>query len=124
MTESKKVVLIGLAPSAVDFDKWPQLTPEKLVAALEGDRGKLNDLGYSTELLLLADVDAAYNTVKDALAKTSYDCVLIGAGVRTDADHFLLFEKLINAAHEGAPSAKICFNTNPMDTADAVQRWL
>jgi len=35
----------------------------------------------------------------------------------------LLFEKLINLVHEHAPGAKICFNTTPADTAEAVQRW-
>jgi hypothetical protein len=26
--------------------------------------------------------------------------------------------------HERAPSAKICFNTTPADTAEAVRRWI
>ena len=33
------------------------------------------------------------------------------------------FERLVNAVHESAPRAKICFNTNPGDTAEAIQRW-
>jgi len=37
---------------------------------------------------------------------------------------FPLFEKLINVVHEGTPHAKTCFNTNPADTAEAVQRWI
>ena len=36
----------------------------------------------------------------------------------------LLFEKIINSIHAHAPSAKICFNTNPGDTAEAVNRWI
>jgi len=36
----------------------------------------------------------------------------------------LLFEKIINTIHAHAPSAKICFNTNPGDTAEAVNRWI
>src|SRR5262245_59468321 len=42
----------------------------------------------------------------------------------SESKHFLLFEKLINVIHEHAPQAKICFNTLPSDTADAVKRWL
>ncbi len=37
---------------------------------------------------------------------------------------FLLFEKLVNVVHEHAPQAKLCFNTKPSDTAEAVRRWL
>ena len=121
---SKKVVLIGWNPDVVDYSKWPGLTPQKLSAALEADRNRLNDLGYAASLLFIDDEETAYTVVKNALQGESYDCVLIGAGVRTVADHFLVFERLVNAVHESAPNAKICFNTNPGDTAEAVQRWV
>ena len=49
--------------------------------------------------------------------------MLIGAGVRLDPDAFIVFERLVNAVHAAAPAAKICFNTNPSDTAEAVKRW-
>jgi hypothetical protein len=32
----------------------------------------------------------------------------------------MLFEKLINMVHEHAPQAKLCFNTKPSGTAQAV----
>jgi hypothetical protein len=48
---------------------------------------------------------------------------VIGAGVRTISTNFLLFEKVLNVVHEHAPQARICFNTGPFDTAQAVQRW-
>lgn len=57
------------------------------------------------------------------LQKKRFDCILIGAGVRTIPRHFILFEKLLNIVHEHAPQARICFNTRPGDTAEAVQRW-
>ena len=117
-------MLIGWNPAVVDYSKWPDLTPEKLTAALEADRDKLNGLGYEAELMFIDDADTAYESVKKNLAAGNFDCVLIGAGVRTVAEHFLVFERLVNAAHEAAPGAKICFNTNPGDTAEAVQRWI
>ena len=58
------------------------------------------------------------------LKEKTFDCVLIGAGIRTIPPMFLLFEKLVNAVHEGAPHAKICFNTVPEDSAASVQRWV
>jgi hypothetical protein len=48
---------------------------------------------------------------------------MIGAGLRIVPPY--LFEKLINVIHRHAPaSTKLCFNTNPADTADAVLRWV
>ncbi len=124
MSEKKKIVSIGWNPEVVDFSKWPGLTAEKLLATLEGDRDKLRSLGYEADILFIQDAESAYDTVINALNETTYDCILIGAGVRTIDEHFLVFEKLVNAVHQGAPSAKICFNTNPSDTAESVQRWI
>ncbi len=124
MIGKKKVALVGWNPDVVDYTKWPELTPEKLRAALEGDRDKLISLGYEADWLYIDIADTAYDVVADALKHKSYDCVLIGAGVRVDQDHFLVFERLVNAVHHHAPQASICFNTNPSDTAEAVQRWV
>ena len=123
MNTKTSVVLIGWNPEVVDYSKWPGLTPEKLTAALEADKSMLNDLGYDTNLLFIDDAETAFNTVKEKLKQKTYNCVLIGAGVRTVDEHFIVFEQLVNAVHEAAPNAKICFNTNPSDTAEAVQRW-
>ena len=123
MDNKTRAVLIGWNPDVVDYSKWPGLTPEKLTAALEGDRNKLNDLGYDANLLFMDDAETAFDVVREALTQQHYDCVLIGAGVRTVDEHFIVFERLVNAVHESAPNAKICFNTNPNDTAEAVQRW-
>ena len=76
------------------------------------------------ELLYINDADTAFDTVKNALSETAYNCILVGAGVRTVDEHFIVFERLINAIHQSAPSAKICFNANPGDTAEAVKRWI
>ena len=123
MDKKKRVVLIGWNPEVVDYSKWPDLTPEKLTVALEADKNKLNNLGYEASLLFIDDAETAFSVVKETLDQENYDCVLIGAGVRTVPDHFIVFERLVNAVHESAPNAKICFNTNPSDTAEAVQRW-
>ncbi len=120
----KKVVLIGWHPDVVDYSKWPGVTPEKLRAALEGDRDNLNSMGYAAELLFIESADTAYDTVTGKLSGQDYAAVLIGAGVRTVDEHFLVFEQLVNAVHASAPTARICFNTNPGDTAVAVQRWV
>jgi hypothetical protein len=123
LTDKKKVLLIGWDPDAVDYSKWPQLNPEKLRSALEADRANLNSQGYEASWCYVVDAETASATVTQALSKATYDCVLIGAGVRLDPEAFIVFERLVNAVHSAAPTSKICFNTNPSDTAEAVKRW-
>jgi hypothetical protein len=57
------------------------------------------------------------------LSEKQFDCVVIGAGIRTIPAYFLLFERLVNVVHRAAPGTRICFNTKPSDTAEVVQRW-
>lgn len=118
------VLLIGLDPSVVDYDRWPGLTAEKLEAGLRRDEATLTDRGYNARICFIDHGATAEEVVKAMLADTDFACILIGAGVRTDSEEFLLFEKLINVVHEHAPRARICFNTGPTDSVDAVQRWV
>lgn len=106
MGAKKRVVLSGRNPEVVDYSKWPDLTPEKLITALEADRNKLNELGYEVNLLFIDNAGTAFSIVKNALDQENYDCVLIGAGVRTVAAHFIVFERLVNAVHESAQRQK------------------
>jgi hypothetical protein len=39
-------------------------------------------------------------------------------------ERLLLFEKIVNLVHALAPNTRICFNTTPADTAEAVRRWI
>ena len=120
----KSVLLIGLDPAVVNYERWPGLTPEKLEAGLRRDEATLNESGYAARICFVDHGETAEAVVIAALADTAYACVLIGAGVRTDSEEFLLFEKLINVVHKHAPGAKICFNTGPTDSVDAVKRWI
>ena len=121
---SKRVLMIGLDPDVVDYGRWPGLTPEKLRAGLERDATALSAEGFDAEICFVDHGETAEATVGEALSRTSFDCILIGAGVRKDEQEFELFEKLVNAVHRGAPDARLCFNTGPTDSVDAVKRWL
>ncbi len=121
---AKNVLLIGLDPAVVNYDRWPGLTAEKLEAGLRRDEATLNDRGYDAQICFIDHGETAEQTVKAKLAETDFACILIGAGVRTDDEEFLLFETLINVVHEYAAAARICFNTGPTDSVDAVERWL
>ena len=124
MGKKKRVLVIGLEPTLVDFSLIPDLNAEKVMAALKADQAKLNALGYDTQLCLTDLGRTAEAVVLRKLSESTFDCILIGAGIRTLPAHFLLFEKLINVVHQNAPKAKLCFNTKPSDTAEAVQRWV
>jgi hypothetical protein len=124
MTDNKKVVLIGWNPEVLDTNNKPDNAPKNIMGALQAEQEKLHNLGYKASLLFINSADTAYNTVKNDLTATNYDCILIGAGVRTIPSSFLVFETLVNTVHEFAPKAKICFNTSPYDTTIAVQRWI
>ena len=67
---------------------------------------------------------ASVASTSDTLLREKFDCIMIGAGVRILPQHTVLFEKIINVIHQKAPpSSKICFNTDPGDTVEAVLRW-
>lgn len=119
-----KIFLIGLDPAVVDFSAFPSLNYEKLSASLTAQQQGLLDMGFDAGWCLVDRGETAESVVRTALSAKQYDVILIGAGVRTSPSHFLLFERLINIVHEHAPKSKICFNTNPDDTKDAVLRWL
>ncbi len=122
------VLVIGLEPSLIDFEDPAYaatgLTAGKVMAGLGADEKHLNALGYEAELCLTDFGETAETVVRERLKRKRFDCVLIGAGVRLIAQNTPLFEKLINVVHEHAPQAKLCFNTNPTDTAEAVLRWV
>ena len=122
--QRKKVLLIGLDPSVVDYSLFPDLDATKLSAGLKSEEMRLQELGYDAQWCLTDLGETAESVVLERLRQNEYDCILIGAGVRTVATHFLLFEKLINIVHEHAPRARLCFNTRPGDTGQAVQRWI
>jgi hypothetical protein len=117
--------LIGLEPRLVDYAHVPaHLDEPTLRRGLETDLRKLRELGYAAEWLLVDRGETAEAIVAAKLQSERFDCVLIGAGIRAIPPLFLLFEKVINTVHENAPHAKLCFNTQPNDTAESVQRWV
>jgi hypothetical protein len=120
----KKVLLLGLLPSMVELSMFPGLTVEKLAAGLAAQEKSLCDLGFDARWLLVDLGETAEAVTRAALMASAYDVILVGAGVRTQPSYLPLFERLINVVHEHAPGSKICFNTRPDDTREAVLRWI
>ena len=127
MTDEKSVLVIGLDPTLIDISQpgyAPGMDATKVLAGLQSSEDELTRLGYSVQACLTDFGETAEAVVQGQLKQKRWDCVMIGAGVRTNPSNFMLFEKLINVVHEHAPQAKICFNTMPNNTAAAVKRWL
>jgi len=120
---TKKVLMVGWHPTVVDYAKYPGLTAEKLETGIRSDQQKLIAQGYDVSIGFIFNGETATEQLAETLRANSYDVVLIGAGVRRDDDHFLVFEKLVNVVHEHAPKARIAFNTGPTDSDAAIQRW-
>jgi len=120
---AKTVLALGLDPEFVDFKEFPQLTPQMVRAFIDTQLERARSLGYNVVSCLVDAGATAEAVTQRALSAQSFDCVLIGAGLRA-APYLLLFEKLINLVHAGAPGARICFNSTPADSAEAIQRWV
>lgn len=115
------VLALGLDPNFADVASMPGLTPELVRTYLDSQVQRIRALGYDVDNCFVDSAATAEAVLKDTLSKREYDCVMIGAGLRT-SDRLILFEKLLNIVHLHAPSARICFNTTPADSAEAVHR--
>lgn len=122
-----RILLVGYEPEAVDFSDPalpPGMTAEKVHAGLAVALKQFAGRGWQADLCLVRPDETAGPEVERYLAEASYDCVVIGAGVRLPARGLPLFEAVINAVHKAAPGATIAFNTRPDDSATAAARWL
>jgi hypothetical protein len=123
----KKVLLIGIDPKLIDFSLatttgWDA---NRVKAIAQDANKRLTELGYEVQSCLVDLGETSESVVSDTLSREKFDCIMVGAGVRTLPQHTVMFEKLINAIHQKAPpSSKICFNTDPGDTVEAVLRWV
>jgi hypothetical protein len=128
MTKKKKVVLIGIDPKLIDSSMFTNTgwDTNRVRAAAQDANKRLMELGYEAQSCLVDLGETAESVLSDILSKEKFDCIMIGFGIRGLPQHTILFEKIINTIHQNAPpsSTKICFNTNPSDTVEAVLRWI
>ena len=122
-----RVLLLGYAPENLDFSDPafpPGMTVEKVHGGVAVAMRQFAERGWEADVGLIRPDETAGPTVERQLASKSYDCVVVGAGVRLPPRGLALFEAVINAVHKAAPGAAIAFNTRPEDSADAAARRL
>lgn len=122
-----RILLVGYDPETVDFSDPalpPEMNAEKVRAGVAVAMKQFAERGWEADVGYIRPDETAGSTVERLLASKSYDCVVIGAGVRLPPKRLALFEVVINAVHKAAPRAVIAFNTRPDDSADAAVRWV
>lgn len=122
-----RVLFVGQQPETVDFSD-PALPPgfnaQKINAGIAIGKAKIEERGWHADLCMIPPDETAGPMLEKQLNSASYDCVVIGGGLRLPPKSLLLFERVVNAVHRAAPNAAIAFNTRPEDTAEAAARWL
>jgi hypothetical protein len=119
MATIKHALLIGWDPDVPN-----PMTPDQVRQGLAAAKAKVESSGHTVDFCFLRDDPSDIALIERALRAQRYDTIVVGAGIRLQAKHLLLFEKIINMIHRAAPEAAISFNTTPLDTSDAVLRWL
>ncbi len=114
-----QVLVIGLDPHRVP-GPWD---PGPVAARIEVGRARFVEHGVRAEYCLVGldgsdDLPAVLTAALDA---QSWECVIVGGGIREDPD---LFERVVNLVHRHAGSAAIAFSASPEETFDAAARWV
>jgi hypothetical protein len=122
MVSNLHVLVIGLDPYRVP-GPW---NPKPVADAIDIGMTALADRGFHAEACLVGldgsdDVEARVTAVLQA---RSWDCVVVGGGIREPEEQLELFESIINLICRHAPKAAIAFNHTPHDLADAAARGL
>lgn len=122
-----RVLFVGQLPDTVDYSDPalpPGLNAQKIQAGIDLAAAKMAERGWAGEICNIAPNDDGIATLEKQLASATYDCVVIGAGLRLPPKGLLMFENVVNSIHKVAPDSAIAFNTRPEDTAEAADRWV
>ena len=120
-----RILFVGQKPETVDFSD-PSLPPgfdaSKINAGIAVAVAKIKERGWEGDTCMITPDAAGSVMLEKALKSATYDCVVIGGGLRLPPKSLALFETVVNIIHRSAPNAAIAFNTRPEDTAEAAAR--
>ena len=122
-----RVLFVGQTPETVDYSDPalpPGLNAEKIQAGIDVAAAKIAERGWIGDICNIPPDDDGIAALEKQLASATYECVVIGGGLRLPPKGLLMFEKVVNTIHKAAPGAAIAFNTRPEDTAEAAGRWV
>lgn len=126
LPKDTKVLSIGVHPRALDYSRMPDGIDEAaLTARVEAGNAALRESGFDVVACLIdTSPDHAEATVREHLGRNAFGLAMIGGGVRMLPENTLLFERLLNVLTEAAPGIRLCFNTSPENTVEALRRWI
>lgn len=122
----KTSLIVGIDPDSIDFTVGktpPGMTAKKLAAEVEASREDFVKQGDRADLCQVRLDEHAGALVSEQLARSKYDCILIGGGFRPDSSAPVL-EHIINAVHQNARRAAISFLSLPRDALAGAARVL
>ena len=93
-----RVLLLGYDPETVDFSDPalpPGMTVEKVRAGIAVALKQFAERGWESDVGFIRPDETAGPTVERQLASKSYDCVVIGAGVRLPPKRITIFEAVL-----------------------------
>ncbi len=121
------VLFVGQAPETVDFSD-PALPAgfdaAKIRAGIAVGMAAMKERAWHGEQCMISPDDAGRAALAKQLKSKTYDCVVIGGGLRLPPKTLAFFEAVVNTVHLTAPRTAIAFNTKPEDTAEAAARAL
>jgi len=95
-----RVLFVGQAPETVDFSD-PSLPPgfnaQKILAGIDLAAAKIAERGWVGDICMIPPDAAGIATLEKQLAAATYDCNVIGGGMRLPPKGLELFEKAVNA---------------------------
>ena len=96
-----------------------------LTARIQQGNAALRDAGFDVVLCQVdTSPDAAEAQIRAHLRDASFGLAMIGGGVRMVPEHTELFERVVNVLLEASPRIRLCFNTAPDNTVEALRRWI
>lgn len=122
----RNLLLIGLDPEGIDYSAPgvpAGMTAEKLFAAVADVQKQFAAQGDHLDNCKIKLDCSAEAPVTAQLAHATYDCILIGGGIR-EPENLEMFERIINSIHRHAPSTPIGFVNLPKDAPKTVARVL
>lgn len=117
-----QVLVIGLDPYRMSggFDPGP------VGRAIELGMEELAGHGVDAQSCLFGNDgrDDPEQLVTTALQARTWDCVIVGVGLRKAESGLVLFERIVNLVREHAPGAAIAFNATVPGFHEAAARWI
>ncbi|GAB3556626.1 hypothetical protein [Spelaeicoccus albus] len=114
-----RVLVLGLDPATI-----PGIDADEINSALDAGLARFDESELSADQHLVPLDDSAESRVIEALSRESYDCVVVGGGIRKPEPLVEFFEEVINLIRQHLPDAAIAFNTDGGNSLEAARRVL